>query len=484
MKGSSGAMSEILDFENVKLNGVSGKLKIASGGIAFKSKTGEITTLKLEEIKDIYWQKCALEYQLSFIASRVFAFENIPKESFNQLEVFFQDTYSIALKSKDFSIKGWNWGQITVAENSLNFVSDKKPVFQIPMNQIRNTFTGVKNELAVELTQSSEKRQDSLVEIRFYVPPVEEEDMAAEMVQQIRTIARLDTLKGDIVASLTEIQCLTPRGRYEMNLTKKFFTFRGKTYDYKIPYNTIRHLFLLPKPDDVHLLFIVVLDPPIRQGQTSYPFLVFQFPRDEELQLDLSLDEEELKESFPNLQQSYSAPTFQVVSNLFKEIGNQKIIVPGSYKSYNSQCAVKCNQKANEGMLFILEKYFVFITKPCLLVPFREISSIVFSRTGSNSSSRNFDMKIVLNSGIEHVFSNMFKEEFGALEAFIKSKNIKYSHEAEEVVQQMNFDEMIGDDESSSDDEEYQDAEISDESTAESTASGSESNASESNASE
>jgi structure-specific recognition protein 1 len=66
---------------------------------------------------------------------------------------------------------------------------------------------------------------------------------------------------------------------------------RGKTYDYRVTYQQIKRLFLLPKPDDIHSQLIVNIDPPIRQGQTRYPYLVMQFAKDEMMELDLNLDE-------------------------------------------------------------------------------------------------------------------------------------------------------------------------------------------------
>jgi structure-specific recognition protein 1 len=89
-----------------------------------------------------------------------------------------------------------------------------------------------------------------------------------------------------------------------------YLRLRGKTYDYKVVYSSIIKLFLLPKPDDHHVLFVVSVgtliafltthstptckigvDPPLRQGQTRYPFLVMQFDKDEEIDVALSLDE-------------------------------------------------------------------------------------------------------------------------------------------------------------------------------------------------
>lgn len=57
---------------------------------------------------------------------------------------------------------------------------------------------------------------------------------------------------------------------------ERFFRMRGQKYDYKIKYDDISRLFLLPKPDDVHMAFVIALDKPIRQGQQRYQYLILQ----------------------------------------------------------------------------------------------------------------------------------------------------------------------------------------------------------------
>lgn len=47
-------------------------------------------------------------------------------------------------------------------------------------------------------------------------------------------------------------------------------------YDYKIQYNDISKLFLLEKPDERYVAFVVSLDKPIRQGQQKYQHLVLR----------------------------------------------------------------------------------------------------------------------------------------------------------------------------------------------------------------
>jgi hypothetical protein len=65
----------------------------------------------------------------------------------------------------------------------------------------------------------------------------------------------------------------------------------GKTFDYKILYTNISRLFLLPKPDQRHYFFVISLDSPIKQGQTRYPHLVMQFPKEEHIEVSLNLPE-------------------------------------------------------------------------------------------------------------------------------------------------------------------------------------------------
>jgi structure-specific recognition protein 1 len=81
------------------------------------------------------------------------------------------------------------------------------------------------------------------------------------------------------------------RGRFDIDMYEASFRLRGKTYDYKIQYSSLKKFFLLPKNDDMHTLIVLGLDPPLRQGQTRYPFLVMQLKLDEEISIELNMTE-------------------------------------------------------------------------------------------------------------------------------------------------------------------------------------------------
>lgn len=239
----------------------------------------------------------------------------------------------------------------------------------------------------------------------------------------------MGVIAGEGIVSFEELPCLTPRGRYNVEMFPAFMRLHGKTYDYKIAYETVTRLFLLPKPDEQHILFVVGIDPPLRQGQTRYPFLILQFLRDDEIDITLNISEETLKEKYDGkLRKKYSAPTFEVVSNVFKALTGRNITIPGAFRSKLNTHAVKCAVKASDGHLYPLEKAFFFIPKPTIYIRHADIASVEFGRyqldTLSGVSSRSFDLKVYTKGGIEHQFANIPREEYQNLYNFIMEKNL------------------------------------------------------------
>lgn len=119
------------------------------------------------------------------------------------------------------------------------------------------------------------------------------------------------------------------RGRFDIDMYEASFRLRGKTYDYKIQYEAVKKFMVLPKPDEMHCLLVIGLDPPLRQGQTRYPFVVMQFKKDEEVTIDLNIDEAELESKYKDkLEPHYEEPLHHVVAKIFRGLGNKKISSP------------------------------------------------------------------------------------------------------------------------------------------------------------
>jgi structure-specific recognition protein 1 len=231
----------------------------------------------------------------------------------------------------------------------LAFNVQNRPAFEIPYSEISNTNLAGKNEVAVEFSlpaagnetgtnghlggarsrgRKAGAAKDQLVEMRFYIPgtatrkekdeegqdksvdgsDAEEQNAANLFYETLMEKAEIGEVAGDTYATFLDVLHLTPRlvrgdisqfklmlilgrGRFDIDMYESTFRLRGKTYDYKIQYDHIKKFMILPKPDELHTLVTIGLDPPLRQGQTRYPFIVMQFKRDEEVIIDLNMTE-------------------------------------------------------------------------------------------------------------------------------------------------------------------------------------------------
>ena len=76
--------------------------------------------------------------------------------------------------------------------------------------------------------------------------------------------AGIGEFAGDVIASLSELPMIIPRGKYSLDLYNTFAKLHGRTHDYKLLYKDINKGFLLPKPDGVHMAYVLHLKTPLR----------------------------------------------------------------------------------------------------------------------------------------------------------------------------------------------------------------------------
>jgi structure-specific recognition protein 1 len=433
-----------------------GKCRFADSGLGWKpSGDGRTFTLDRDQILQGHWSRGARGYEVKVYtrSSGVIQLDGFHEEDYERLAKIFKNWYGSSLENKEHSLRGWNWGKAEFGKAELVFNVQNRPAFEIPYPEIVNTNLAGKNEVAVDFslpvdgeqnganghTKGREKKaggaRDQLVEMRFYIPgtatkkkreegdeengelsqedegeDAEEQNAATLFYETLMDKAEIGDVAGDTYATFLDVLHLTPRGRFDIDMYEKSFRLRGKTYDYKIQFDSIKKFMLLPKPDDVHILIVIGLDPPLRQGQTRYPFIVMQFKKDEEVTLDMNMTEEQLARYEGKVQARYEAPIAQVVAFVFRGLSGKRVIQPSKdFSSHHNQCGVKCSIKANEGQLFCLDKSFMFVPKPATYITIDNISSITMSRVGGAvSASRTFDITITMKNGAgEYQFSNI-----------------------------------------------------------------------------
>ena len=436
----------------------------------------------------------------------VATFENFQRDDHAKLEQVLRECYDKPLETIEVSTRGWNWGAADVDEHDIRFFVKNKLAFSLPLANIANSNIAGRTEVSMEFINpkdqqpeqntgaassadalpfqgSKKNRPDQLVEMRLYIPgqverdeaedeedekDVKEEDQELEEEEEgeeedgeeesaalafhntIKAKADIGQVAGDGILVLKEVLVLTPRGRYDIDMFPSFLRLRGKTYDYKILYSSITQLFLLPKPDEVHVLFIVALDPPIRQGQTRYPFLVLQFPREEEMDAELNLDEETIQTKYEGkLKKRYEEPTFRIVTNLFRVFSQQKVHVPTGFTNSTGQECVRCNVKANDGVLYPLNRGLIWVSKQPVLISYNDVHQFVFSRVGGAvASAKTFDMRVELSHGVDHTFQSISREELDNLNHFFAERKLRVKNELTEEAMgiKASVDELLGDD--------------------------------------
>ncbi|XP_048450213.1 FACT complex subunit SSRP1-like [Rhincodon typus] len=330
----------------------------------------------------------------------------LPWQDFDKMADYFKSHYQVELQEKEMCVKGWNWGTARFNGQLLSFDIGEQSAFEIPLSNVSQCTTG-KNEVTLEFHQNDDA-EVSLMEVRFYVPPSQEDGMDPVEAFSQNVLSKADIIQatGDALCIFRELQCLTPRGRYDIRIYPAFLHLHGKTFDYKIPYTTVLRLFLLPHKDHRQMFFVISLDPPIKQGQTRYHFLILLFSKDDDLTLTLNMSEDEVAKRFDGkLSKQMSGPLYEVVSRIMKSLVSRKITVPGNFVGNSGAHCISCSYKASSGLLYPLERGFIYVHKPPVHIRFDEISHVNFAR--GTTTTRSFDFEIETKQGSLYTFSSI-----------------------------------------------------------------------------
>ncbi|KAI4819245.1 hypothetical protein KUCAC02_004501 [Chaenocephalus aceratus] len=269
-------MGDTLEFSDIyqehKGSWNDGRLRFSKQTVVYKSsKTGKVDSIPAAELNLAHWRRVCLGHgiKLGTNSGHVYKYDGFRDTDLEKISEFFKTNYKLEVMEKDMCVKGWNWGTTKFSGPLLAFEINDNAAFEVPLSNVSQCATG-KNEVTLEFHQNDDT-EVSLMEVRFYVPPSQSDE------------------RQDPVEALLRI------GRYDIRIYPTFLHLHGKTFDYKIPYTTVLRLFLLPHKDQRQMFFVISLDPPIKQGQTRYHFLILLFSKEEELSLTLNMSEEDVE---------------------------------------------------------------------------------------------------------------------------------------------------------------------------------------------
>jgi len=421
-------MDDTIEFQNVfreERGAFSAcRLTFRPQQIIFKNiKTGKPMSVPVDQIKSISWQRFASNHGIRLLMQNgnLHRFDGLRPTEYDKIKQYVERNYQLNLETKDLSLKGFNWGSTQFEGEALSFnIDGSGTAFEIPLNAVSDC-TSSKNEVILSFHHNDDATV-GMTDMRLYMPPGGGEEAIKSFVEKVLSRASVIKVTGQSIATFAELQCLTPRGRYDIKLFPSFIQLHGKTFDYKIPVSTVLRLFQLPHKDGRQAFFVLSLDPPIVQGQTRYQFLQLLFLMEEEETITLDMDENELKDKFDGkLTKHMTGPFVDIFANVVKAVTNKRINTP-DYKNLTNS-AISCSYKNNNGLLYPLERGFMYVHKPAIHIRFEEINSINFAR--SDGSTRSFDLEIETKANATHIFNSIEKEEYPRLYDYVSKKKLR-----------------------------------------------------------
>ncbi|RLM99672.1 FACT complex subunit SSRP1-B-like [Panicum miliaceum] len=371
-------------FNNISLGGRGGvnpgQFKLCSGGFAWKKQGGgKIIEVDKADITSVAWMRIPKSYQLNVgtkdgLFYRFFGFR---QQDVSNLSNFIQRSTGISPQEKQLSISGRNWGGVEIGGTRLCFNVGEKEAFEVSLAD-----------------------KDLLTDLSFHVPTSnaqfigDEYRTSAQMLCQ-KILHRADDGSPSEAAVVTfeGITILTPRGRYSVELHQLFLRLQGQANDFKIRYSSILCLFILPK-----------------------------FVTEAMVERELALSEQVLAEKYKDrLQGSYRGQINAVFSNVLCGLSGAKVTRQSTFRSCQHGYAVKSALKAEDGLLYPLEKAFFFLPKLPTLILYEERHGA----GGVNISSQYFDLLVKLKNDQEHLFSSIQRIEYQNLFSFISDKHLK-----------------------------------------------------------
>ncbi|KAI6181659.1 FACT complex subunit SSRP1 [Aphelenchoides besseyi] len=409
---------------------VPGSIRMVPENVKYQNRiTGKVITVNADDIDEVFWLRMGNVNGLKIVTKDglLHRFAGMPESDFTKIQSFVREHWRKNLVRQEQSIKGWNYGEAKVEGQTLVFRVDDKIAFEIPLTNVSQCPSGgQKSEVTLEFHRN-EDAPVQLCEMRLHKPAGGDDGDTEEMVEQFRqAVMRYVEGETDLpIVTLKEILCATPRGRYDIKVYANRLAFHGKSYDYKIPFNTISRMFLLPHKDQRHVFFVLSIHPPIRQGQTRYPFIVLECLADDEASLELTGNDQQLDRLCTDSENRIiQGRLYEILSKIFRILTNVLITVPADMDRETMSCTVfSCAFRQASGYLYPLEKGFMYVHKPPMYVRFDEIDNIHFAR--SDASTRSFDFEIVQRSGNTITFSSIAKDDYNKLFDFVEKKKLK-----------------------------------------------------------
>eukprot|EP00468_Gymnochlora_sp_CCMP2014_P010934 CAMPEP_0167753054 /NCGR_PEP_ID=MMETSP0110_2-20121227/7494_1 /TAXON_ID=629695 /ORGANISM="Gymnochlora sp., Strain CCMP2014" /LENGTH=882 /DNA_ID=CAMNT_0007638765 /DNA_START=15 /DNA_END=2663 /DNA_ORIENTATION=- len=478
------ALPEVLTFQRISETSrpkVKGTIRLDSDGIRYESESRSRTiTIPSDEIEEFQWSPLGRDCRLRvfMIGESQTSFRGFSAVDFTKISAYVKKKYEKKIETLQINTSGHNYGRVNFKGSVLRHFLDDRCTFEIPLTRVSQAEKTNKNELSLQFHEDDTLGDDEavLTEMILYVPPKDEDedgDALQELRDDVVDLAGIRVNSSESIAKLEGLMLTVPRGKYDIELYKSFFRLHGSSFNYKILYQNVKKLLLMQANDNINQLFVIGLDPPIRQGKTMYSYLIMQIRSSEERHMELKVEDEEIEKAKGVVAKSMTGKLYELTWRLFSFLTKRKVAVPGKFRNNRDTPCVSCSYKTHNGFLFFFKKSFFFIHKPPTYLRHDQIASVEFSRLSSSTGTgRIFDIEFNMRDEKVFKFRNINKENFQSVFNWIKQSNLRITNIKESSQAASNVDSRtlaretkyidpylnsIGDDDEDDDDDEDED---------------------------
>ncbi|RYG64900.1 hypothetical protein EON64_13035 [archaeon] len=246
--------------------------------------------------------------------------------------------HTILAQYLQISTSGAHFGKSELVDASIIFRDTRDaPLLAVPLERASLCVVPTNNRDEVEIQfsegASGAAKEDVLVQMTLHFPSAgreererDESSLAQQFHQQILGAGVIQSVTGEVIVEFGKEQgsFVAPRGKYALQMASSYFYMQGAQYAYKIPYEDISSLFLLPKLDAGRFAFVIALDKPVKQGQQRYSFLVMD-SHSLEHTAHLTLSEAQLEQYDGQLQAEMTMSLCNLIAKVFKVLSNKKV---------------------------------------------------------------------------------------------------------------------------------------------------------------
>eukprot|EP00470_Lotharella_oceanica_P006997 CAMPEP_0170182628 /NCGR_PEP_ID=MMETSP0040_2-20121228/28407_1 /TAXON_ID=641309 /ORGANISM="Lotharella oceanica, Strain CCMP622" /LENGTH=364 /DNA_ID=CAMNT_0010428113 /DNA_START=42 /DNA_END=1136 /DNA_ORIENTATION=+ len=219
----------------------------------------------------------------------------------------------------------------------------------------------------------------------------------------------------DILFTMDSVTAVSPRGKWKLVMSKSgSFVMTLKDKCVVVEKNSVIRTVIVAHNNGREDYVAICINEPVQVGKSKYPIILFKFPRKSKQHLEWSTVKDEENDSY--LSSLKDKVPLEALGTRWQGVPVERPSKEIFFTS-DSKHAISCTVKANSGLLYPMKGGILYIGKPLLFLPRKDIEEIKAARGGS-AIGQYFDLHVEHNDNL-YEFSMINKREQQPIQDYV-----------------------------------------------------------------